>query len=266
MSPPIMFPEIDCPPPCGQFDLVVAASTNNFIGGDSYIPWTLKSDLAHFRRVTTARPSFVPDSTPFVNVVIMGRITYQSLPDKFRPLPGRLNIVLTRGNSANIPDHPLVRKVGSLDCALNLVQELRRAGPLLTDAGPVAVGSSFVIGGGEIYALAFQHPARRLLFLTRVKVSIDVSLFTRSAFIQDVDTYFTQLKDKTRQLPEEGGLESQVEMWLNSGIMPAVPEADTAPVASEQDTLDKGGDSEEDFLAMMAGAKAADARGRRTSF
>ena len=64
-----------------------ARSTNGVIGADGAIPWHVPEDLAHFRQVTG-------DAT-----VVMGRRTWESLPERFRPLPGRRNVVLTRDDA-----------------------------------------------------------------------------------------------------------------------------------------------------------------------
>lgn len=67
-----------------RLHLIYARARNGVIGKDNQMPWHLPEDLAHFKRVTLGQP------------VIMGRKTWDSLPVRFRPLPGRLNIVVTR--------------------------------------------------------------------------------------------------------------------------------------------------------------------------
>lgn len=67
-----------------QLNLIFARARNGVIGVNNTLPWHLPEDLAHFKRVTLGCP------------VIMGRKTWDSLPPKFRPLPGRLNFVVTR--------------------------------------------------------------------------------------------------------------------------------------------------------------------------
>jgi dihydrofolate reductase len=67
-----------------KLHLIYARARNGTIGKDGQMPWHLPEDLAHFKRVTLGQP------------VIMGRKTWDSLPARFRPLPGRLNIVITR--------------------------------------------------------------------------------------------------------------------------------------------------------------------------
>ena len=64
--------------------LIFARARNGVIGRDNQMPWHLPEDLAHFKATTLGQP------------VIMGRKTWDSLPPRFRPLPGRLNVVITR--------------------------------------------------------------------------------------------------------------------------------------------------------------------------
>ena len=67
-----------------KLNLIFARARNGVIGRDNTLPWHLPEDMAHFKRTTLGCP------------VIMGRKTWDSLPAKFRPLPGRLNVVVTR--------------------------------------------------------------------------------------------------------------------------------------------------------------------------
>ena len=114
-----------------RLHLIFARAANGVIGKDGGLPWHLPEDLAHFKRTTTGQP------------VIMGRKTWDSLPPRFRPLPGRTNIVVTRQ-----PDWQAQGAVraASLEGALQLC-------PAGADA--------WVIGGAEIYreALPMAHTA-----------------------------------------------------------------------------------------------------------
>ena len=79
--------------------MVAAMSLTNGIGKDGGLPWRLKGEMAYFRNVT----SYVPEeekSQGARNAVIMGRKTWASIPPKFRPLGGRINIVISRTSSA----------------------------------------------------------------------------------------------------------------------------------------------------------------------
>jgi dihydrofolate reductase len=112
-----------------RLHLIWARAANGVIGRDNTIPWRLPEDMAHFKRTTLGCP------------VIMGRKTWDSLPPKFRPLPGRLNIVVTR------------QAAWQAEGAL-------RAGSL---AEAVALcppgGDAWVTGGAEIYAQAMPLAA-----------------------------------------------------------------------------------------------------------
>jgi dihydrofolate reductase len=120
--------------------MVWAQSSDRYIGTGGGLPWSLPEDLAHFREVTMGSP------------VIMGRATWDSLPGRFRPLPGRLNIVLSRrADDDAVEGAALARDV---DEALALT----------------GGGDAWVIGGGQVYE-AFMPYADRIE-LTQVDVVV----------------------------------------------------------------------------------------------
>lgn len=102
--------------------LIWAQAHDRVIGAGGVMPWHLPEDLAHFRELTDGDP------------VVMGRRTWESLPERFRPLPGRDNVVVTRDRSYDAAGATVVH---SLDAALG------------AEAGTV-----WVIGGAELYAQA----------------------------------------------------------------------------------------------------------------
>lgn len=116
---------------------VVAVARNGVIGHTNGLPWRLPADLAFFKRLTMGHP------------IIMGRKTYESIG---KPLPGRLNIVVTRSPGFAAPGCTVV---GTLDDAY------RAAG----DAAEV-----FIIGGAQIYEAAFASADR--IYLTEVESEI----------------------------------------------------------------------------------------------
>src|SRR5687768_1349392 len=120
---------------------VFAASDNDVIGRDNALPWHLPADFAHFRRVTMGKP------------ILMGRRTFESIG---RPLPGRRNLVLSRGDFAA----PGVETVHSIDAALALV------------AGEPELAN---IGGAEVLRLALPRTGR--IYLTRVHCTIEGDTF-----------------------------------------------------------------------------------------
>lgn len=125
--------------------LVVARARNGVIGRDGDLPWRLKSDMAFFKTTTMGKP------------VIMGRKTWDSLPRK--PLPGRLNIVVTRQ-----PDYTAegAEVFASLDAALERGRAQARAD---------GVAEVCVIGGAQIYSETL--PVADRLYLTEVAAEPD---------------------------------------------------------------------------------------------
>ena len=120
--------------------IVAAVARGGVIGRDGGLPWRLPEDLARFRELTTG------------HAVVMGRRTWESLPDRFRPLPDRRNAVVTRNPSWQEDG---AERAGSLEDALALL------------AGEERV---FVIGGGAIFADAL--PLADELHLTEIDVDV----------------------------------------------------------------------------------------------
>ena len=123
-----------------SFQIIVAATKELGIGLKGKLPWKLPADMAFFKELTTAT-----ESTEKMNAVIMGRKTWESLPSKFRPLPHRLNIVLTKEYLSSPEYCPAsVTKCSSLDSALDRLSD--------PDASP-QIERIFVIGGAQIFRL-----------------------------------------------------------------------------------------------------------------
>jgi dihydrofolate reductase len=118
----------------------VARARNGVIGKDGKLPWRLKSDLALFKQVTMFKP------------VIMGRKTWDSLP--FKPLPGRLNVVLSKDGSFE-PNGAVVCE--SFGEALEIARE---------QAAEDGAEEVCVIGGAALYALALPRAHR--IYITEV--------------------------------------------------------------------------------------------------
>jgi dihydrofolate reductase len=124
-----------------KVSLVAAVARGGVIGNGNAIPWRIPEDAQRFRALTMGHP------------VVMGRRTWDSLPDRFRPLPGRRNVVVTRNADWQANG---AERAGSLEDGLHLL-----------DGAPQA----FVIGGGELYADAL--PLADELLLTEIDVDID---------------------------------------------------------------------------------------------
>ncbi len=128
-----------------QLHLIYARAANGVIGIKGALPWHLPEDLAHFKRTTLGCP------------VIMGRKTWDSLPPKFRPLPGRTNVVITR--------QPKWNENGALP-AQNLPDALQLC---------EHEDHLWVIGGAQIYAQAL--PLAHSVVVTEIAKNFDGDAF-----------------------------------------------------------------------------------------
>jgi dihydrofolate reductase len=124
-----------------KVSLVAAVAGGGVIGRANTIPWRLPEDVAHFRSLTMG------------HAVVMGRRTWDSIPDRFRPLPGRRNVVVTRNADW--------QAVGA-ERAVSLEDALRLAG---------GADEVFVIGGAELYAAALPHADA--LELTEIDLDVE---------------------------------------------------------------------------------------------
>lgn len=161
---------------------VVAVDDQRGIGKDGDLPWRIPADMAHFKSLTIGSGN---------NAVIMGRTTWQSIPARFRPLPNRLNIVLSR-RGLEVPD--------GVEVAGSLPEALERA----SDAEHV-----FAIGGAQVYQEAMRHPQCEALYITRVDG------------VFECDTYFPDWSGAYRHARvmeegESGGHRYRVEVWTRA--------------------------------------------------
>ncbi|MDQ1260064.1 MAG: dihydrofolate reductase [Pseudomonadota bacterium] len=128
-----------------RLHLIYARAANGVIGIDGTLPWHLPEDLAHFKRTTLGCP------------VIMGRKTWDSLPARFRPLPGRTNVVVTRQTGWH--------ENGALPA-----QDMCSALQLCEQAPDV-----WVIGGAQLYALA--EPLASTAVVTEIEQAFEGNAF-----------------------------------------------------------------------------------------
>ena len=128
-----------------RINLIYARATNGVIGNNNAMPWHLPEDLAHFKRLTQGHP------------VIMGRKTWDSLPPRFRPLPGRLNVVISRQADWQADG---AQKADSLAAALALSGQ---------------VPEVWVIGGAQIFAQA--EPLASRIEVTEIRQDFDGDTF-----------------------------------------------------------------------------------------
>lgn len=161
-----------------MLSIIVAVAGNNAIGRKNELLWHISQDLKYFKATTTGHP------------VIMGRKTYDSIG---RPLPGRRNIVLTRGGEVvgeiKNPDITSLEVVNDLEYVIEIAK---------------GEGEFFVMGGGQLYKQTFEKADR--LYITKIY-----------AEAEDADTFFPEIKEgewkvincSERFMDQENGIEFQ---------------------------------------------------------
>lgn len=170
-----------------EFDAVVAADLADGIGAKAGIPWKLPSDLAHLKRLT--KDTAVPGTR---NAVVMGRKTWDTIPERWRPLPGRLNVVVSRQRHLAMPEGVI------------LAPTLENA--LLAARGQPDVERIFVLGGGDIYRQSFALDGCRRIYLTRV-----LGRFECDTFLAPIPSCFR--RESLLADGEDAGLGYRIEVW-----------------------------------------------------
>ncbi|KAI8065680.1 dihydrofolate reductase [Gongronella butleri] len=171
------------------FSLIVATTKERGIGIGGSLPWRLPKDMAFFKKTSLA----VPSESCKQNVVIMGRVTWESIPTKFRPLADRFNVVISRNKDYDLQGAANTVLVDSLDAALAAVD-------------PVKHHRVFVIGGAHIYRTALTSPQCERILLTRVHTAIEC------------DTFFPEIPDTQFQMATHQELEDFVGSPVVQGI------------------------------------------------
>ena len=143
-----------------RVSLIVAVAENGVIGKDNDLIWSLPKDMQYFKETTLGHH------------VIMGRKNFESIPEKYRPLPNRTNIVVSRQSDYHAEGCVLVH---SVEEALSIAKKNDDYEP-------------FIIGGGQIYQLALEADLVDRIYLTKVHKSFDG------------DTFFPSLSEEWKEI------------------------------------------------------------------
>jgi dihydrofolate reductase len=170
-----------------EVGLVWAQSTSGVIGRDGDIPWNVPEDLARFKAVTLGHP------------VVMGRRTWDSLPAKVRPLPGRRNVVLSRRTDFAADGAEVV---SSLQAAFGVFD---------------TEGQTWVIGGGQIYLLALPYATRCEV----TEVEIDLRRDDDDALAPTLDDSW--VGDTGEWLASRSGLRYRLHSYRRSSALVSAP-------------------------------------------
>ena len=156
-----------------QINLIWAQARNRVIGNKGTMPWHLPEDLAHLKRMTLGYP------------VVMGRKTWDSIPPKFRPLPGRTNVVITRQvdwrADGALPANNMIE-------ALSICEHMS----IILDPSPEQV---WVIGGAQIYAQAL--PLAKRVVVTEIDSDFEGDAFAPTLGSEWQETEREQQTSKT---------------------------------------------------------------------
>lgn len=146
-----------------RISIIAAISENNVIGKDGRLPWKLKDDMKFFSEKTKG------------SVVIMGRKNYESIPEKYRPLPGRINIVLSRQKDYEAPG-----------CIV--FDDMNKAIKHAESTGM----RCFIIGGHDIYRMGLKIADD--MYLTRVEAEVEGDVYfpeiNQKEWLLDGGTYY----------------------------------------------------------------------------
>ena len=131
-----------------KVSLIVAMDSNRGIGKDNDLMWHLPADMKFFKETTTG------------HVVVMGRKNFESIPEKYRPLPNRENVVLTRNKDYSAPNCLVFHSIE--ECIAHYSTEEKKV---------------FIIGGGEIYKEALELDIIEEMYITHVDDTYDADTF-----------------------------------------------------------------------------------------
>jgi len=172
------------------FSLIVAATKNLGIGQKGKLPWRLKKDMDFFKSITS-----ITQDPKKMNCCIMGRKTYFSIPQKFRPLQQRINIVLSRN-----PSKDLQSEVGE---QVFICSSLEEALEYISNRLRDVVESVFVIGGSEVYSEAIQNQSCKSILFTLIHNEFECDTFFPPI---NNSIYSLTKPEQEIQLNEENGI------------------------------------------------------------
>lgn len=183
--------------------IIVAALKNGGIGFQGKMPWRLRKEIKYFKDVTSRTSS--PNS---INAVLMGRKTWESIPKKFRPLPDRINIILSRSSENKILDGIIYsNSIG------NSLSELEK----YSSQSSKVVERIFVIGGAEIYNELINDNRVSHLLITDIDHKNDVEVDTFLKFPMYTKTASDWVKQGKADLQEFIGDEITINEDIQEG-------------------------------------------------
>ncbi|EIW86745.1 hypothetical protein CONPUDRAFT_95552 [Coniophora puteana RWD-64-598 SS2] len=189
--------------------LIVAATKTNGIGKNGNLPWRLPKEMKYFARVTSGAPE------GFSNMVIMGRNTWESIPAQFRPLPKRLNVVISRNSAYEL--FPETKQTEEAHLYPNLLSALNFA------PKDRQIHRKFIIGGNSLYAETLGGKGHSMQ-----DIRADRVLLTRilEPAFEDCDTFMPNFlsSDPCASVAWQRASHGDLETWVGGDVPKGVQE------------------------------------------
>jgi len=203
-----------------NFSVIIACTKDKGgIGLNGKLPWKLPKDMAHFKKITTET-----EDKNKINAVVMGRKTWESIPLKFRPLPQRLNVILSRtltkeNIAKNIKNTDDIIVASSLDIAFNT---------LSWEPHSKRLEKIYVIGGSAVYTEALKYPLCQEIIVTEIEKDFkcdvhwkadleDYEEIETTDFVEDKESNWRNViyKRKKKAIPWKSFLNTEEQQYSN---------------------------------------------------
>ena len=146
-----------------KFSIILAVDDKNWLWKNNDLAWKISADLKYFKNITSSTTDLAK-----MNAIIMWRKTRESISSKYRPLPQRLNCILTRGiknDDIGSPIDDFVLYFNSLERCLSELESKEN------------VENIFIIGWANLYNQVLDNPMLDKIYLTKVKWDYDCDVF-----------------------------------------------------------------------------------------
>ena len=146
-----------------KFSIILAVDDKNWLWKNNDLAWKISADLKYFKNITSSTTDLAK-----MNAIVMWRKTRESIPSKYRPLPQRLNCILTRGiknDDIGSPIDDFVLYFNSLERCLSELESKEN------------IESIFIIGWANLYNQVLDNPMLDKIYLTKVKWDYDCDVF-----------------------------------------------------------------------------------------
>ena len=189
--------------------IVAYCKKNNGIGKNNKIPWFLKNDLKNFQQITSK--TFKPYTK---NMVVMGRKTWDSIPDKHKPLKNRLNVVLTRNKDVRLKHEIESYKDTIVKYDFNEILDVAKLNTAFN------ISNIFIIGGESLYKMALESDSISKIYVTEVYEDYECDTFfpqidKEKYKLSYVSKFYSENNIYYRYLEYVNKNNDSVETWVN---------------------------------------------------